>query len=261
MLGVVLLGEEERKRIQRIFDYDGTGQVRVHSMFSPISIFTFPHELIIPHATKYKVDMDEFTNAMVQEFCVIKEPKGALIEKTTRMPWNIPSDGIATIEVDYQIEKPGLFNVMNNEMMIATLEQLRSLTSSDQRMTVFKHVVNSPYYYMNAGQAQMLFEEMSTNTDGSLDLVVEILPQIVDEVNVIRFLDGNLTDTGKLALRIKLGNMYNAYTGNPTGHYLFDMKIRMHRIAAKKLSTIAVSESNFCREKGINTSQRGKKRK
>lgn len=229
LLNVVVTDEAEMNRLEKAFDYDGTGQV----------------------------DMDEFTNAMVAEFCIMAKPKGALVEKSTGAPWQIPPDGTATIEMLYQIEKPGVFNVMRNGMMFATLEQLRTLKSRDQRMTVFKHVVTSPYYFMNAGQAQILLDEMSNNTDGALDLVVEILPQIVDEINIIRFLDGNLTAIGKLALRIKIGNLYNAYVGNPTGHYFFDLKVRMQRIAAKKLSTISVSEANYCESKNINTSQRG----
>ena len=39
-----------------------------------------------------------------------------------------------------------------------------------------------------------------------------------------RFIDSNFTDLGKLALRVRIGPMYNAYLGNTTGHYTFNLK-------------------------------------
>lgn len=66
-----------------------------------------------------------------------------------------------------------------------------------------------------------------------------------------------LTEEGKLYLRCKIGSIYNAYVGNPSGHYLFDLKKRTHRVAVKKLSAISVTESNFIESQNINTSQFG----
>jgi hypothetical protein len=66
-----------------------------------------------------------------------------------------------------------------------------------------------------------------------------------------------LTEEGKLYLRCQIGSIYNAYVGNPSGHYFFDLKKRTHRVALKKLSAISVTESNFIESQNINTSQFG----
>jgi hypothetical protein len=47
-------------------------------------------------------------------------------------------------------------------------------------MTIFNHVVNSPYFYMSCHHAQQLFDELSNGSDSSIDLMVEILPAIVN---------------------------------------------------------------------------------
>ena len=72
-----------------------------------------------------------------------------------------------------------------------------------------------------------------------------------------RFIDTNLTEEGKLYLRCKLGSIYNAYVGNPSGHYLFDLKFKLHRVAAKKLSAMSVTEAGILEQQKINTSQFG----
>jgi hypothetical protein len=51
--------------------------------------------------------------------------------------------------------------------------------------------------------------------------------------------------------------VYNAYVGNPSGHYVFDLKKKLHRVAVKKISAISVSEALFVDQQGINTSQHG----
>lgn len=223
------LNEKETKRLRQEFDIDGSGQV----------------------------DVDEFSNAMVQEFCNTEIPKGDLVEKSSGQAWVIPEVGRMIVEIMYKTAKPGIFNVMRNDMMMATIDQLRGAKNHEQRYVIFKHSTNSPYYFMSAYQAQLLFDEMNPGTDAALDLMMEILPQIVDEINSMKFIDANLSLIGKLALRMKIGPIYNAYVGNPTGHYTFDLKNRLQRNAACKLSTISVSEAYFCELKGINTSQKG----
>ena len=221
--------EREMTRIRKEFDIDNSGQV----------------------------DVDEFSNAMVQEFCVVRSPKGVLVEKATGRPWDIPDEGKIKIDIIYKSEKPGAFNVMRNEMMAAAIEQLQGASTSEQRQILFKHIVDSPYFFMNAYHAQLLFDEMNPGTDAALDLIMEILPQIVDDRNCIRFIDSNVNLLGKLALRVKVGQIYNAYVGNPTGHYIFDLRKRLQRNGALKLSTISTTESLACERRGLNTSQKG----
>ena len=172
----------------------------------------------------------------------------------TGTAWNIPSSGKLTIEMFYKVEKPGIFNVLRKDGMTATLYSLKNAKSSDQRNIIFKKVVSSPYFFLNSNHSQMLFDEMSNGTDADLDIIAQILPQIVNEEHVTTFIDSNLNSLGKLALRVKIGNIYNAFIGNPTGHYIFDLSNNSQRISAKKLSSISVSEANFC-EENVNLTQ------
>ena len=57
-----------------------------------------------------------------------------------------------------------------------------------------------------------------------------------------------------MALRVKLGSLYNAYVGNPTGHYSFEMKKKMHRIELQKMCAVSSADGFDCIElvKAIN---------
>jgi hypothetical protein len=57
-----------------------------------------------------------------------------------------------------------------------------------------------------------------------LDLMANILPQIVNDDHASKFIDTNLNESGKLALRVKIGQLYNSYIGLHTGHYILDLK-------------------------------------
>lgn len=249
LLGIYL-SEDEMQRLMNDFDIDNSGQVSI----------------------------DEFSNAMVAEFCQTSIPKGELLEATTNRPWEIPDSGKVSLTMNYKVEKPGvfifliipiqqislqiltftlhilliflfqIFNVLRQEGMTATIYSLRNAKSLEQRNTIFKQIVSSPYFFLNSSHAQMLFSELSNGTDSSIDLIAEILPQIVNETHACIFIDSNLNDLGKLALRVRLGNMYNAYIGNPTGHYRFDLRNSLQRIMAKKMSAVSVSEAAYCEQ-------------
>lgn len=51
-------------------------------------------------------------------------------------------------------------------------------------MIIFNHVVNSPFFYMSAIHAQQLFDELSNGSDSAIDLIVDILPSIVNDKHV-----------------------------------------------------------------------------
>ena len=92
-----------------------------------------------------------------------------------------------------------------------------------------------------------------------LDLMANILPQIVNEDQAIKFVDTNLNSRGKFALRIKLGQLYNSYVGLHTGHYAIDMKQSEQRNGGRRLGAISVTEGKFSRQAGTNSSQKGNK--
>lgn len=90
-----------------------------------------------------------------------------------------------------------------------------------------------------------------------LDIMANILPQIVNCDQANKFIDLNLNDIGKLALRVRIGPLYNAYVGLYSGHYAIDMKVAEQKNGAKRLGAICIAEGKYCREVGVNTSQKG----
>jgi hypothetical protein len=87
--------------------------------------------------------------------------------------------------------------------------------------------------------------------------MANILPQIVNEEQTNKFIDTNLNDRGKLALRVKLGQLYNSYVGLHTGHYCIDMKAPEQRNGGRRLGAICVTEGKFAQQAGSNSSQKG----
>lgn len=80
----------------------------------------------------------------------------------------------------------------------------------------------------------MLFEEMQGLNHLPLDLMASILPQIVNDDNALRFIETNLNDSGKLALRIKIGQLFNSYVGLHSGHYTIDLKKTEQKNGARR---------------------------
>lgn len=84
-----------------------------------------------------------------------------------------------------------------------------------------------------------------------------MLPQIVNSEQRVRFLDSLLDNSGKLSLRVRMGQMYNCLLGLPTGHYTFDLKEKLDRNLGRALATIWGSEVKYSKTIGCNTSQKG----
>ena len=105
---------------------------------------------------------------------------------------------------------------------------LQDAPTVDQKNVLFDHAIASPYFFLSAQQAQIFLDEMmDKRPDDVLLLMAQILPQIVNEAQCVRFIDANLNELGKLALRAHMGYIYNLYVGNPTGHYCFDLKNKL----------------------------------
>ena len=66
-----------------------------------------------------------------------------------------------------------------------------------------------------------------------------------------------VTEAGKLELRVRLGPLYNAYVGVPSGHYSLNVEKVADMKGGLRLAATSVSEANYCRVVGTNTSQTG----
>ena len=125
------------------------------------------------------------------------------------------------------------------------IQSIRNAKTDEQKEILFQNTTSSPYFFLSFDQAQLLFEEMQALNRLPLDLMANILPQIVNEDQAIKFVDANLNSRGKFALRIKLGQLYNSYVGLHTGHYAIDMKQPDQRNGGRRLGAISVTEGKF----------------
>lgn len=203
------------------------------------------------------IDANEFAMIMVNEFCRTDLPKGILVEKGMGKPWEIPSNGTVEIDMIYEFDSPTMFDVGHDEGIENVIEAMRFAKTLEQKEIIFEQATSSPYYFMSADQGQMLFDEAQCLSMASIDVIAAILPQLVNEDQVVRFIDNNLNDYGKMTLRVRLGQLYNTYIGMSTGHYFYDLKTKDAKNGGKRLSALSTAESKFCRQLGADTSQKG----
>ncbi len=203
------------------------------------------------------IDANEFGQIMLTEFCQTDLPRGDLVDASTGKPWEIPSSGQCVIQLSYQCDVPTLFDIGEDHGIDTIIQSIRDAKTDEQREILFQNTTSSPYFFLSFDQAQLLFEEMQGLNRLPLELMSNILPQIVNEEQANKFIDTNLNDRGKFALRVKLGQLYNSYVGLHTGHYCIDMKAPDQRNGGRRLGAICVTEGKFAQQAGANSSQKG----
>lgn len=203
------------------------------------------------------IDANEFGQIMLTEFCQTDLPKGDLVDASTGKPWEIPATGHCLIQLSYQCDVPTFFDIGEDHGIDNIIKSIRDAKTDEQREILFQNTTSSPYFFLSFDQAQLLFEEMQGLNRLPLELMANILPQIVNEEQTNKFIDTNLNDKGKMALRIKLGQLYNSYVGLHTGHYAIDMKAPDQRNGGRRLGAISVTEGKFAQQAGSNSSQKG----
>lgn len=203
------------------------------------------------------IDANEFGTIMLNEFCRTEMPRGELVDVTTGLPWEIPQTGHLLIQLSYVCDAPTLYDIGADHGIDNIISSIREAKTDEQRDILFQNTTSSPYFFLSLEQAQMLFDVMQGLNRVPLDLMASILPQVVNDEQAVKFIDNNLNDYGKIALRVKIGPLYNVFVGLPTGHYAFDMKIPAHRNGGRRLGAISVSEAKVTRAQGIVSSQKG----
>jgi hypothetical protein len=205
------------------------------------------------------IDGGEFAMIMVKEFCRTDVPRGVMVDSSTKKPWKCPDEGAVMIEVVFEIDAPSSHDVGNDDGIRTLINGIVNAQTGEQKDVLFQQACQSPYFFFTAEQAQMLFDDSISAglSKLPLDMIIAIMPQIVNEEQVNRFLDQNLNDQGRLALRVRMGPLYNAFVGLGTGHYFIDFSTTLHTMGAKRLAALSVNESKATRAIGANTSQKG----
>ena len=205
------------------------------------------------------IDGSEFAMIMVKEFCRTDMPRGVMVDSVTKKPWVLPADGIVIVDVRFEIDAPSSYDVGSDDGIMTLIKGIKDAKTGEQKDILFLQACTSPYFFLTAEQAQILFDD---SKDAGLsrhpfDMIIAIMPQIVNEEQVNRFLDMNLSESGKLSLRVRMGPLYNAFIGLPTGHYFIDFEKTLDTMGAKRLAALSVNESKATRVIGANTSQKG----
>ena len=172
------------------------------------------------------IDVDEFTQAMVNKFCRVDRPRGSLVVKGTPKGWTIPAEGKCVVNLLAESSPPSVYDSQPNDGIVRVLSAIKRAHSQDARMVLFQQVAGSPYFFLDADQGRALYEEM-TKRDASdpLYIICAILPQLLNPRACLTFIDSILNEYGKLAVRLRLGASYCAFMGNPTGHYHLRLQV------------------------------------
>ena len=203
------------------------------------------------------IDNQEFAMIMVNEFCRLDTARDELVDEMAKQAWVIPSSGTVVMDVSYQCELPSIFDVSHDEGIMAVIKGIRDVPTEEQREIIFQNATTSPYFFMSAQQALMLFEEMGKNEESRLDVLARVLPQLVSPEQCHRFIDSVLNAEGKFALRVKMGQSYNVFMGLYSGHYTFDLKHSQKRQEGRALAAVWAEEMMYMRKHKCDTSQRG----
>lgn len=203
------------------------------------------------------IDANEFAMIMVDEFCQTDLPRGVLVNKATNKPYVIPNSGRAVIEMIYESDAPSSEDVGEDDGIENIIKAIKEAKTVDHKEIIFEQATSSPYFYLTADQGQVLFDEVQGLSKSALDIIACILPQLVNDEHVNRFIDSNLTTLGKMALRVRLGQLYNCYVGIATGHYNVDLRYHEQVQGVKRLSALAAAESKFNKYINLDTSQKG----
>jgi hypothetical protein len=203
------------------------------------------------------IDNQEFAMIMVNEFCRLDISRDEFVDAATKQSWIIPSSGEVIMDVHYQCEMPSIYDVSHDEGILGVIKCIREVQTEEQRETIFLNATTSPYFYMSAQQALMLFEEMGKHDESRLDVLSRVLPQLVSAEQCLRFIDSVLNAEGKFALRVKMGQSYNVFMGLYSGHYTYDLKHVQKQQEGRALSAIWSEEMLYMKKHKCDTSQRG----
>lgn len=232
---------------------------------SSLGMYTVDKHQLLTFMAEYDRDMSgtidgaEFSMIMVHEFCRTDVPRGLVCDKTTKKPYPTPDEGVVTVDVQFEIDSPSALDVADDEGVTTLINGIIHAQTGEQKDVLFTQACSSPYFFLTSNQAQRLFDDSTSAGLAKLplDMIIALMPQIVNEEQVNRFLDQNLSDEGKLALRVRMGPLYNAFVGLGTGHYFIDFSVPLHNMGSKRLAGLSVSETKATTAVGANTSQKG----
>ena len=77
-------------------------------------------------------------------------------------------------------------DVSHDEAIENVINAMNECKTPSERMVLFDQATSSPYYYMNADQALLLYSQVSSFIAGDLEVIAGMLSQIVNPENCVR---------------------------------------------------------------------------
>lgn len=75
------------------------------------------------------------------------------------------------IEIEYQCEQATLSDIAHDEGISNVIMAIRESKTEAERLVLFDQAISSPYYFMSAQQALMLYEEVLKHVAGDVDVI------------------------------------------------------------------------------------------
>lgn len=230
LLGVMDSSPEAAMRVIATYDVDGSGSI----------------------------ERGEFVQWAMGAFLAKKlEKLDSLVDSKTGVVWTPPEAGFLQITFTAEPQPPGVdlyCTDLGNEGLVKNM-QLCSLESDRARL--FDKAVSNTDIYFTSIQAQSLIDKGQLGLD-QFAILEKLLPVMTSTDEACALVEKNLTLDKRVKLRERMGPLFDAVTGNPTGFYMLDLRDPNHRKAAMKLAERNNSEISAGKAGGrLDTSQKG----
>ncbi len=75
------------------------------------------------------------------------------------------------LEIDYQCERANISDIPHDEGIGHIILAIRESKTEQEKIVLFEQAISSPYYFMSAQQALMLYEEVSKHIAGDVEII------------------------------------------------------------------------------------------
>ena len=204
------------------------------------------------------IERGEFVQWAMGTFLAKRAEKlDSLVDAKTGVVWNQPETGWLHVSFAAEPHPPGVdlyCSDLGNEGLVRNM-QLCSLESDRARL--FDKAVSNTDIYFTAVQAQSLIDKGQLGLD-QFAILEKLLPVMSSTDEACALVEKNLALDRRVKLRERMGPLFDAVTGNPTGFYMLDLRDPNHRKAAMKLAERNNAEIFAGKAGGrLDTSQKG----
>lgn len=203
---------------------------------------------------------EDFVRSLLMQYTETTPPSPPpLIDQQTQAAWVPPTSGTLQFTFEFESLPPSTGELASNDGLGNLVDAVSAGTSSQQSKANAIKLAVCDDLYLSSEQARQLMIHSIANAKDNLAIVEQFLPQLSSPFETCKFLTHNLTYDEILLLRVKMGNMFKAVTGNACGFYSLDLSKTDDALLLKKLNEINCFDKNktMTEHPKRNTSQAG----